>query len=387
MPFIEELIKYKSCSIVGLEKNTGKTECFNYVMQRLPLDKIRVAVSSIGIDGETTDQVTKTAKPEIFLREGVYFGTSEKHYLTKLLTSELLEISDENTSLGNIVIGKALTPGKLLLSGPSSTNGLRRWMNEMQKYDIDLTIIDGALSRLSLASPAVSESMILATGAAYSANINTLVQKTAFVVQMINLELTSQENHDTFIDINSGVWAIDEGTGNREQGTGNWEQGTGNGEHGMGNREQGTGNGEHGTGNGEHGTGNWEQETGNEVNLVDLKVASSLSININTEGLKKCKTLYVSGALTDNFVNHIRQNKIFNETEIVVRDFTKIFLTPMTYNTFVNNKRKITVLQKSKLIAVCVNPTSPNGIVLDSEKLCKTLSEAINLPVYDLKKV
>ena len=352
MPFIEELIKYKSCSIVGLEKNTGKTECFNYVMQRLPLDKIRVAVSSIGIDGETTDQVTKTAKPEIFLREGVYFGTSEKHYLTKLLTSELLEISDENTSLGNIVIGKALTPGKLLLSGPSSTNGLRRWMNEMRKYDIDLTIIDGALSRLSLASPAVSESMILATGAAYSANINTLVQKTAFVVQMINLELTSQENHDTFIDINSGVWAIDEGTENRKQGTGNWEQGT-----------------------------------GNEVNLVDLKVASSLSININTEGLKKCKTLYVSGALTDNFINHIRQNKIFNETEIVVRDFTKIFLTPMTYNTFVNNKRKITVLQKSKLIAVCVNPTSPNGIVLDSEKLCKTLSEAINLPVYDLKKV
>lgn len=342
MPFIAELIKYKSCSIVGLEKNTGKTECFNYVMQRLPLDKIRVAVSSIGIDGETTDQVTKTAKPEIFLREGVYFGTSEKHYLTKLLTSELLEISDENTSLGNIVIGKALTPGKLLLSGPSSTNGLRRWMNEMQKYDIDLTIIDGALSRLSLASPAVSESMILATGAAYSANINTLVQKTAFVVQMINLELTSQENYNTFIDINNGVWAIDSDN---------------------------------------------DADNDIEKRLVDLKVASSLSININTDGLKKCKTLYVSGALTDNFVNHIRQNKIFNETEIVVRDFTKIFLTPMTYNTFVNGKRKITVLQKSKLIAVCVNPTSPNGIVLDSEKLCKTLSEAINLPVYDLKKV
>ena len=51
MPFIAELIKYKSCSIVGLEKNTGKTECFYYDMQRLPLDKIRVAVSSIGIDG------------------------------------------------------------------------------------------------------------------------------------------------------------------------------------------------------------------------------------------------------------------------------------------------------------------------------------------------
>lgn len=333
MPFIEELIKYKSCSIVGLEKNTGKTECFNYVLQRLPLENKRVAVSSIGIDGETTDQVTKTAKPEIFLREGVYFGTSEKHYLMKRLSAELLEITNENTSLGNIIIGKALTPGKILLSGPSSTNGLRRWMDEMKKYDVDLTIIDGALSRMSLASPTVSESMILATGAAYSANINTLVQKTAFVVQMINLDLTSEDNREIFNDIKNGVWAIDE----------------------------------------------------DDV-IHDLKVASSLSININTDGLKKCKTLFVSGALTDNFINHIRQNKIFNETEIVVRDFTKIFLTPMTYNSFVNGKRKITVLQKSKLIAVCVNPTSPNGIILDSEKLCNALSEAIQLPVYDLKK-
>ena len=333
MPFIEELIKYKSCSIVGLEKNTGKTECFNYVMQRLPLETKRVAVSSIGIDGETTDQVTKTAKPEIFLREGMYFGTSEKHYLMKRLSSELLEISNENTSLGNIVIGKALTPGKILLSGPSSSSGLVRWMDEMKKYDIDLTIIDGALSRMSLASPTVSESMILATGAAYSANINTLVQKTAFVVQMINLDITSQENCDTLNNIKNGVWAIDE-----------------------------------------------------EGELHDLKVASSLSININTDGLKKCKTLFVSGALTDNFVNNIRQNRIFNEAELVVRDFTKIFLTPMTYNSFVNGKRKISVLQKSKLIAVCVNPTSPNGIILDSEKLCNLLSEAIKLPVYDLKK-
>ena len=332
MPFIEELIKYNSCSIVGLEKNTGKTECFNYVLQRLPLENKRVAVSSIGIDGETTDQVTKTAKPEIFLREGVYFGTSEKHYLMKRLSAELLEITNENTSLGNIIIGKALTPGKILLSGPSSTNGLRRWMDEMKKYDVDLTIIDGALARMSVASPAVSESMILATGAAYSANINTLVQKTAFVVQMINLDLTSEDNRETFNDIKNGVWAIDE-----------------------------------------------------DGIIHDLKVASSLSINIDTEGIKKCKTLFVSGALTDNFINHIRQNKIFNETEVVVRDFTKIFLTPMTYNSFVNGKRKITVLQKSKLIAVCVNPTSPNGIILDSEKLCRTLSEAIKLQVYDLR--
>lgn len=334
MPFVKELLNYKSCSIVGIEKNTGKTECFNYVMQNLPTNEYRIAVSSIGIDGETTDQVTMTAKPEIFLPKDVYFATSRKHYLSRRLSSELLEITDELTPLGNILIGKSLTPGKVLLSGPSSSNGLKRWINEMKKYEVDLIIVDGALSRMSLASPAVTESMILATGAAYSANINNLVQKTSFVVQMINLELTSKENYDTLFSIHNGAVAID-----------------------------------------------------TENQLHDLGIRSSLSLNINTEGIKKCKTLYLSGALTDTFLNSIRQNKIFEETEIVVRDFTKIFLTPAVYNSFVNDKRKITVLQKSKLIAICVNPTSPNGIILNSEKLCETLSEAVKLPVYDLKKI
>lgn len=333
MPFIEELVKYKSCSIVGLEKNTGKTVCLNYVLDRLPLDGMRIAVSSIGIDGETTDQVTRTAKPEITLKADTFFATSEKHYLNRKLVSELVDVSDESTSLGRIVTAKALTKGKILLSGPSSNFGLRRWMSSMRKFDIDLILIDGALSRMSLASPATSESMILSTGAAYSANINTLVQKTAFVVEMINLDLTSEENRLRFNDIHSGVWAVDD------------------------NDE-----------------------------LHDLKVPSSLSTNLCTDGIEHCKTLFLTGALTDTFLNHIRGKRLFKETEVVVTDFTKIFLTPLLYKGFVSGGGKISVMMKSKLIAVTVNPTAPNGMVLDSEKLCKTLSEAINLPVYDLMK-
>lgn len=333
MPFIEELVKYRSCSIVGLEKNTGKTVSLNYVLSHLPLDRMCIAVSSIGIDGETTDQVTRTAKPEITLREGTYFGTSEKHYLQRRLVSELVDVSDENTSLGRIVTAKALTKGKIMLSGPSSNFGLRRWMTSMRRFNVDLILIDGALSRMSLASPATSESMILSTGAAYSANLNTLVQKTAFVVDMINLDLTSEDNIKRFNDIHAGVWAVDD------------------------NNE-----------------------------LHDLKVTSSLSTKISTDGIEHCKTLYLSGALTDGFIEHIRTKKIFKETEIVVADFTKIFITPMLYKAFVRGGGRIRVMQKSKLIAVTVNPTAPNGMVLDSDRLCETMSEVINLPVYDLKK-
>ena len=53
---------------------------------------------------------------------------------------------------------------------------------------------------------------------------------------------------------------------------------------------------------------------------------------------------------------------------------------------FLRGGGRVTVLQKSKLIAVTVNPTSPSGYRLDSDTLCEKLTEVIKLPVYDLLK-
>ena len=334
MPFINDILRYDSLSIVGLEKNTGKTECLKYVLDRLPVQTKHIAVTSIGIDGETVDQVTRTQKPEIVLREGMYFGTSEAHYRQRRLVSELIDVSDENTSLGRVVTAKAITGGKILLSGPSSANGLRRWMNEMQqRFGIQLVVIDGALSRMSSASPAVSQSMILATGAAYSANIATLVSKTAHVVDLINLDLASEGTIARLMPLEKGLWFIDKDGG-----------------------------------------------------LNNLDSMTSLSRDIRFDGMDNCETLYVAGALVDGFLEKVRKNKSLKQVELVVRDFTKIFVTPQQFRLFIKAGGRISVLQKSKLIAVTVNPTSPSGYVLDSDTLCGKLSEAIGLPVYDLLK-
>jgi hypothetical protein len=206
-------------------------------------------------------------------------------------------------------------------------------MNQMRRLGVDLTIIDGALSRLSSASPAVSESMILATGAAYSANINTLVQKTAHVVQLINLPLADEGLRNTFGALDKGTWWLD---------------------------DEGT--------------------------LNELSSVTSLSQNIRFQGMERCRTLFVAGALVDSFIEKVRKNKDLKHVEIVVRDFTRIFVSPQLFRLFVKGGGRVTVLHKSQLIAVTVNPTSPSGYVLDSDILCEKLSEAIELPVYDLLK-
>ena len=334
VPFIDDILNYSSLSIVGLEKNTGKTECLKYVLKRLPVDSCRIAVTSIGIDGESVDQVTRTQKPEIVVPQGMYFSTSESHYKLRRLVSELVDVSDENTSLGRVVTARALTQGKVLLSGPSSASGLVRWMNDMRRLGIELTIVDGALSRMSSASPAVSESMILATGAAYSANIEMLVKKTAFIVQLINLPFADDSTRNAFGTLDKGLWWLDE-----------------------------------------------------DGDLHELSSSTSLSRDINFKGMERCRSIFVAGALVDSFIEKLRTVQSLRNVEIVVCDFTRIFVSPKLFGLFVKGGGRISVLRKSKLLAVTVNPTSPSGFVLDSGTLCQKLSEAIELPVYDLLKV
>ena len=45
------------------------------------------------------------------------------------------------------------------------------------------------------------------------------------------------------------------------------------------------------------------------------------------------------------------------------------------------------MLQRSKLIAVTLNPTSPQGFLLDSRNACDALSDALQTPVYDVMKI
>lgn len=323
MPFIDQILKYRSLSIVGMEKNTGKTECLNYILRRLPREGMRYCITSIGVDGERVDQVTDTSKPEITLNEGVYFATAEKYYKNRNIVSELVDVSNITTSLGRIVTSKVIIGGKVLLAGPSSTYSLKKWMSSLRDLKgvsdngIDLVIVDGALSRMSLASPSVSEAMILSTGAAYSANLGTLVQKTSFVVELINLPLSDLEYSE------------------------------------------------------------------------DYSIKTSSLLAFSGEGISfsnNVRQIEITGVLTDRFLKQLIQNRYVKGVDLVVSDFTKIFITPQTYRTFLKMGGRLSVREKSKLIAVCVNPTAPNGYVINSDKLCEELSRAINLPVYDIVK-
>lgn len=295
-----------------------------------------MAVTSVGIDGESKDQVTGTSKPEIVLKEGSLFSTSEVFYGRRKLLSDLLEITEERTSMGRIVTARVVREGKIMLSGPASAVALRRWVEGVEKFRPDLTIVDGALSRLSSASPIVSESLILTTGAAYSADMQTLIRRTKYITELVEIEEAEEAVKEAFKDVERGVYGID----------------------GQGR-------------------------------MIDFKVESSLVLDKLKENLtKECNVIYVAGALTERFLGLIASSKRVKEITVAVRDFTKIFVSEEAYRAFLKRGGRLKVLKQSKLLAVCVNPVAPNGIVLDSDVLCSKLRAALgkNIEVHDIMK-
>lgn len=334
MPFIEEIEKYKSLSIVGLEKNTGKTECLNYVLSRLQHGHKQIALTSIGIDGENCDQVKQTHKPEIEIYEGMIFVTPELFYKKRKLISEVLDVSTQSTCLGRLVTAKVVSSGKAMISGPANNVALKQLIGQLEKHNVDLTIVDGALSRMSLASPAITEAMILATGASLSANIPQLVFKTQFMYDLINLPEVDEVVKSKLSNINNGIWAVDP--------------------------------------NGE---------------LFDLEIQSVLMIDKAKDRLfQHGNRFFVSGAVTDKFFNFLKIQKQIKEVELIIKDFTRVFASPETFYAFIKKGGRVKVLQKTKLVAITINPVSPDGYHLNSDELKQALESKLNLPVYDVKK-
>ena len=333
MPFISEILRHKSLSIVGLEKNTGKTVCLNYILHRMNQLGIHVGVTSIGVDGEQVDSVFATAKPEITLYRGTHFITSEKHYLIRQAVSRLVAVDDQRTSLGPLVTAEVLIQGKVLLSGAATTAVLKRQIQNLDSMGVDISIVDGALSRLSLASPTVTDCMILATGAAVSANVKQLIAKTRHLYQLICLDEVDETLRNRLNNIESGIWAID-----------------------------------------------------SEGEIHDLEIASVFLIDRSEKDILRFgHTLFAAGAISDRLLKILSAKG--KDITLIARDFTKIFVTPEVYLDYTRRGNRLMVLQRSKLIAITLNPTSPQGFLLDSKSTCDALSDALQTPVYDVKKI
>lgn len=334
MPFTGDILNYRSVAVVGTAKNTGKTECLNYIIHRLHHHNPSMAITSVGVDGETCDQVTRTQKPEITIYEPMMFVTSETHFRQRRFMAEIVDVSGHSTSLGRLVTARALEPGKVLLSGPADTATLTATLDELSARGISLTLVDGALSRKSQGSPAVTGAMILTTGAAWSASLPVLVRKTKFLCDMIALRETTPDLKNLLAGKTTICNVDDQGR------------------------------------------------------VTDLGIGTAFGLETTeTDLLRFGNTLFIPGAVTDKLLNNLKVQKEAGRIRLIVRDFTRIFASREIVQQFLQKGGTIEVMLRTHLLAVCINPAAPDGTLLNSEALRESLSEKIGLPVWDVRKL
>ena len=183
---IQQLQTVRSMSIVGMCKNAGKTTMLNWLLAHSGRGRV-LGLTSIGRDGESTDVVTGTEKPSIFVPAGTLIATARDMLWLGDVTKEILVSTGIPTPLGEVIIMRARSDGYVQLAGPSITTQLKSVSQTFFDLGAEQSIIDGALGRKSLGARQVAEGIVLCTGASYHMRMEKVIADTVSIYRIMNL--------------------------------------------------------------------------------------------------------------------------------------------------------------------------------------------------------
>ncbi len=171
--------------IAGTAKNTGKTTATATIMSHAHAAGIGLAVTSIGYDGEAIDNVTGLPKPRLTFQPGMIVATAERclHLLGDKV--DLLASTGFLTPLGEVQIGRLTKESLVVLAGPNKARDLQCLTELLRGYGAELVLVDGALNRM--APMAVTDGLVVSTGAARHQEINHLVKETAALHRLFTI--------------------------------------------------------------------------------------------------------------------------------------------------------------------------------------------------------
>ncbi len=339
MGFISELKeKYNTLSIVGMAKNSGKTTALNYLLEEAYDEDLLCGVTSTGRDGESTDLVTTTEKPKVYLFTDTIVSVPEQLYELAETGLEILRRTQYRTALGNVLICRVAESGYVQIAGPGSIREHKRLCDDMRSYGCDIIFIDGAIDRKSIAAPESSDAIILATGAVISRSLKVVVEETVHIVRLYRSPVLEDEEARRIFEREDKevyrILALDDEYKVHEPGV-----------------------------------------------RTALGAGNALDSAID----ERTRYLYIPGAFTESIINSINPKKLRNIT-LVLPDPTRIFIGATRWQQLLKRGMRLRVMQNIEIAAVTVNPYAPAGYYFDREQLRSAVAEALNdVPVFDVR--
>jgi len=319
-------------ALVGLAKNTGKTETLAAILRELAEQDRCVGVTSVGRDGEEHDVIdTRIEKPRILLQAGSLVASTGALLRSSGVAHERLARTGVRTPLGEVLIARFSEAGAVEVAGPSAAEDVREVSETMISFGAEQVLIDGAIDRRAASSPAIADGLVMATGAVLSEAIEGVVAATKDAVDLVRLPPFDN--------------APAEGPSE-------------------GGEEQLT------------------LKRGLVLNAEPAEIAALL------RRYPKASTFLVEGALSERFLEGLlaaRTERAGRALRVVVGDPTKVFLSRRGPEWYRRQGLEIEALRTIDLKAITVNPTAPQSHRFDSRRLRELIEAAVaDVPVLDV---
>lgn len=330
--------KHSTVSVVGLAKNTGKTTSLNHIISEAATRDIDLGLTSVGRDGEKTDTVTRLPKPPIHAPRGTVVATAEEAIKESEAKLDVVAPTDFVTQLGRVYIARVREAGNVVLVGPNHSSEMIAAIDLLKYHGCDLILADGAFDRVAAASPSVTEATILATGAFLDPSLNATVERTAETIWQFQLR---RPRDARVLELARAAIA---------------------------DRRVGL--------------------ISDDLQFRDLNLRTALESGDIIRGAASgdTKAIVIGGSLVTGLLEDLMKDPaLVKRARIIVRDGTRIFITPAVWRRFVNLGGQLRVVDPIHLLALTVNPYSPVGPSYDPETFLQRIGEAAApLPVFDL---
>ena len=316
-PLSELVAGVRMLALVGLAKNTGKTETLAALLREHAAAGRPVGVTSIGRDGEQRDVIdARIEKPRVQLQAGDLVATTGALLRAGGVTHERLSRTGVRTPLGEVVLARMSKPGSVEVAGPSSAADLRAVGEEMLLLGAEQTLLDGAIDRRAASSPAVADGLVMATGAILAEDIEHVVQATVDAVDLVRLPIAADRDGDGELTLERRLV----------------------------------------------------------LNAEPSEIAALLRANPETD------TLAIDGALGERFLEGLlaaRSERAGRAMRVLVGDPTKVFLSRRGPRWYARQEISIEVRRPIELKAITVNPVAPQSHSFDSRELCDLISSHV----------
>lgn len=327
--------QYQTLSIVGMAKNAGKTTALNYLIEEAMDEGILLGITSTGRDGESTDLVTGTDKPRVYLDAGTIVSIPVQLYELAEAGLEILKMTGFSTPLGELMLCRVADSGYVQIAGPVSVKDNKALCAQMTELGAELILIDGAIDRKSVAAPGSSDAIILATGAVLSRSLKKVVQDTVHIVSLYQLPLLPPGPERQQIEQLAGeqVMLMNDG----------------------------------------------------QLQALELKTSLAAGRYLDQAIDEHTQLVYLPGALTSSVLADISPDKL-KSVPFVLKDPTRIFIDAVSWQQLVKKGFTAMVLENIKIAAITVNPFAPAGYSFDREQLRTAVADAMDgIPVVDVK--